>query len=295
MSGILFVTAAVASAVAELQDTDALLNNGIMMPKMAFAPLGFPWGPDTCTDATSKALQAGFRFVWSSLDGGPYCQVAQGEGIRASGIDRSSLFIAGTSNAGRYCTDFDGCYESTMSTAQQQFTNLGFEVLDMLMLDFPSSAGCDAIRGQWKAFEELYADQRVRTIAVSNFSPQQVECITSNASATVPSVNQLHYSVDHAFGYIEDNGKYGIVVQAHSALNGGSLLRDADLISIGKNHNKTAAQVAFKWILQTNGTVATQSTSLDHLQEDMDIFDFALSDDELATLNMKSMHTQMVV
>lgn len=182
-----------------------------------------------------------------------------------------------------------------MRGAEEQFSTLGFDVLDMIMLDYPASSGCAAIAGQWKAFEELYANERVRTIAVSNFSPEQLECVTSNASATVPSVNQLHYSVGDAGTQIEDNAKYGIVVQSYSPLNSGSLISDSDLKFIGENHGKSAAQIAFKWILQTNGTVATQSTSLSHLQEDIDIFDFALTDDELAQLSSKFVQHEAVL
>lgn len=257
------------------------------MPTLAFAAQ--VWDADTCTDATSKALQAGFRFIWSSVLIGSSCQAAQGEAIRASGKDRSDLFIAGTVNSGS-CSDVDDCYTSTMSEAEQQFQVLGLDTLDMMMLDYPAYSGCDAITGQWKAFEELYANQRVRTIAVSNFSPDQIECITANATATVPSVNQLHYSVGDAGTMIADNAKYGIYVQSYSPLNSGSLIYDDDCKSIGDAHGKSAAQIALKWILQTNGTVATQSTSLSHLQEDVDLFDFELTTDELATLTAKFAH-----
>merc|ERR1712151_1207564 len=228
-------------------------------------------------------------FVWSSVLIGSECQAAQGEAIRASGIDRSKLFIAGTVNSAG-CSSFDDCYSRTMSDSEQQFQVLGFDSLDMLMLDYPAYSGCDAIAGQWKAFEELYSQQRVRTIAVSNFSPDQIECITSNVSATVPSVNQLHYSVGDAGTMIADNAKYGIYVQSYSPLNSGSLIYDEDCKSIGDKYGKSAAQIALKWIVQTNGTIATQSTSLAHLQEDVDLFDFEMTDDELATLSAKFAH-----
>lgn len=283
--------ATIASVAAESNST-VRLNNGIDMPSLAFAAQ--VWGADTCTDATSKALEAGFRFVWSSVLVGSSCQAAQGDAIRASSVDRSELFIAGTVNSGG-CSDLENCYEQTMSGADEQFTTLGFDELDMMMLDYPSYSGCDAIEGQWKAFEELYANKRVRTIAVSNFSPDQIECITSNSSATVPAVNQLHYSVGDAGSMIEDNAKYGIVVQSYSPLNSGSLIYDDDCKTIGAKYGKSAAQIALKWILQTNGTVATQSTSLEHLQEDVDLFDFELSDEDLATLNSKFVQTAQLV
>lgn len=280
-----FLVATTAISHASGFNNTVKLNNGVDMPNLAFAAQ--VWDADTCTDATSKALQAGFQFVWSSVLIGSGCQAAQGDAIRASGMDRSKLFIAGTVNSAG-CSNLDDCYTSTMSESEQQFQVLGFDTLDMLMLDYPAYSGCDAIAGQWKAFEELYAQNRVRTIAVSNFSPDQIECITSNASATVPSVNQLHYSVGDAGTMIADNAKYGIYVQSYSPLNSGSLISDDDCKAIGAKYGKSAAQVALKWIIQTNGTIATQSTSLAHLQEDVDLFDFELTEDELATLNGKS-------
>merc|ERR1712196_605423 len=104
------------------------------------------------------------------------------------------------------------------------------------------------------------------------------------ADATVPVANQLHFSVGSSLDMVEDNAKRGIVVQSYSPLDGGRLVSDADCASVGSAHGKSAAQVAFKWILQHNGTVATQSTNIQHLQEDIEVFDFMLSDDELALL-----------
>ena len=88
----------------------------------------------------------------------------------------------------------------------------------MIMLDYPSSAsGCAGILRQWKAFEELYAAQTVRTIALSNFDVEQLKCITANASLTPPSVNQLQYSVGHGNDpTVAQDGALGIYVQAYS-------------------------------------------------------------------------------
>jgi len=264
-------------------ETSVQLNNGVVMPVMSFAAQ--VWSDDVCKSATSDAMTAGFRFIWSSALIGTSCQQAQGEAIAASTVDRSELFISGTVNTGS-CSGLDNCYQQTLSEGEGQFTILGLDKLDMLMLDYPAQS-CDGIAGQWKAFEELYAAGRVRTIAVSNFDSNDLACLGSDA--TVPSVNQLHFAVgDGSSTMVEDNAKLGIVVQSYSPLNGGSLLHDADCTSIGTAHGKSAVQTAFKWILQRGATVATESTSLKHLQDDLAIFDFMLSDDEMKLLNGKS-------
>jgi len=275
---------------AQQEELNVRLNNGIEMPKAAFAAQ--IWDAATCTNATSYALQAGFRFIWSSVLVGSSCQSAQGEVIQASGIARSELFVSGTVDTSG-CSSLDSCYQSTLANANAQFEVLGLEQLDMLMLDYPAYSGCDAITGQWKAFEEIYAAGRARSIAVSNFSPEQMDCIVSNASATVPSVNMLYYSVGSAGTKIEDNAKYGVVLQAYSPLGGGRLVHDELCANIGKNYNKSGVQIALKWILQTNGTFATQSTNLGHLVDDMDIFDFTMTDDEVDQLSAHSSSAQM--
>jgi len=263
--------------------TTVRLNNGVVMPSLAFA--ANVWDAGTCKDATASALSAGFRFVWSSALIGQDCQEAQGAAIRASGLQRAELFVAGTANT-QGCADASSCYQATHQAAEGQYTALNMSTLDMLMLDYPAGDDCGAIKGQWQAFEELYAAKRARCIAVSNFSPTQLQCITGNASATVPAVNQMPYSVGHGQDtVVADDAKLKVVVQAYSPLGSGSLASDPILKAIGAPYKKSAAQVALRWILQRNATVATQSTNPTFLKQDADIFDFELSDADMAKLN----------
>jgi len=261
------------------------LNNGVQMPILAFG--ANVWDAGTCESATTSALNEGFRFVWSSQLIGQDCQSAQGKAIAASTVARKELFIAGTADTAS-CTSHDDCYQQTKAATEQQFQLLvgSGGALDMLMLDYPPyTQGCDLITGQWRAFEEVYAAKRVRTIAVSNFLTDQIKCITANASATVPSVNQLDYSVGKSSAIIDANAQLGVVVQAYSPLGSGGLISAPLLQTIGKSHNKSSAQVALRWIVQHNATVNTQSTNPSHLHDDADIFDFVLTPPEMAQLD----------
>lgn len=258
------------------------LDNGIDMPIAAFA--ANMWMPDICENATLLAIQAGFRFIWSSALVGQSCQEAQAQAISRCGVPRDQLFIAGTVNSGG-CADAQSCYSRTLDGAKGQFTTLGLGHLDMIMLDYPA-ASCAGITGQWWAFEELLKAGKVDTIAVSNFSPDQLQCIASNKSNTVPAVNQMQYSVGHGGDtVVGDDGKFGTFVQAYSPLMHGDLLHVPLLIDIGKAHNKSSAQIALRWIVQHNATIATESTKFAHLKEDNDIFDFQLSASEMAKLD----------
>jgi len=259
------------------------LNNGVAMPSLAFA--ANVWDATTCVNATSDALAAGFRFVWSSALIGDDCQRAQGNAIAASDLKREEIFVAGTANT-QGCANEAACYQATHVAAEAQFKLLNQTVLDMLMLDYPASEDCASIMGQWRAFEDIYSAKRVRVIAVSNFDTDQLRCITSNATATVPAVNQMQYSVGHGSDtVVADDSQLGVMVQAYSPLGSGSLASDPMLKSIGASLGKSAAQVALRWILQRNATVATQSTHLEYLKQDMDVFGWQLSGADMAKLN----------
>jgi len=289
-------TAALAASIlaanaAPTQDT-VKLNNGVEMPILSFAAQ--VWDAATCQSATSDALDAGFRHVWSSMLIGDDCQKAQAAAIAASSVPISDIFVGGTVNSGS-CSGSDDCYQQTKTGAQSQFDILKKDPLDMLMLDYPSSAsGCDGVLGQWKAFEELYAAKKVRTIAVSNFNLDQLKCITANTSATVPSVNQMPYSLGHGSDpVVSTDSALGVHVMAYSPLE--IDLSDPDLVAIGSAHKKSAAQVALRWIVQHNVSIATQSTNADHLKEDAAIFDFELTKDEMAKLDVKASSKTVVV
>jgi 2,5-diketo-D-gluconate reductase A len=142
----------------------------------------------------------------------------------------------------------------------------------------------------------MHSQGLTKTLSVSNFSPSQLDCILvdmkSKGALTVPPVvNQLPYSVAyHPGDSVSENSKRGVLVQAWAPL-GGSLggrfdsnIKNA-CAKIGKSHNKSFAQVALRWILQTGGSFTTQSKNVDHFKEDLDVFDFELTEKEMATLN----------
>ena len=160
----------------------------------------------------------------------------------------------------------------------------------MVLLDYPASS-CALIRQQWAAFEDAYRakPQTVRSIAVSNFSPDQLDCIVNAPdAAVVPALNQMPYSVGHGTDTVvaDDAARGGIVVQAYSPLGGGELVSDPTCAAIGAAHNKTAAQVALRWIVQHNATFSTNpGTAAQYFKEDLEAVDFVLTAAEMAKLD----------
>lgn len=163
-------------------------------------------------------------------------------------------------------------------------------VLDQIMLDYPGPDS-DSIRGQWKAFEDMHEQGLVQTLSVSNFSPAQLDVVLDVAKVK-PVVNQLPYSVAYhpAGNSVQENQKRGVLVQAWAPLGrslGGRFTSSmkGKCAEIGKKYNKSFAQVALRWILQTGASFTTQSQKKEHFEEDLDLFDFELTAEEMNVLS----------
>ena len=158
--------------------------------------------------------------------------------------------------------------------------------LDMIMLDYPGPND-DSIRGQWQAFEEmLRTDKTVDDLAVSNFSPSQLDTILANKDATKPTVNQLPFSVAyHPSGILDYNTKRDVLVQSWSPLSRVLSRYGKQLEAIGSNYGKSSAQVGLRYIVQSGAAFCTQSKKKSHFEEDLKVFDFALSEEEMKKID----------
>ena len=155
------------------------------------------------------------------------------------------------------------------------------------MLDYPGP-DAESIRGQWKAFEEMKKEGLVDTLSVSNFNAKQLDAILSmGEDITKPAVNQLPFSVAyHPSGLLEYNKARGVLVQSWSPLS--RVLTNPTfrpvLASIGNNYGKSPAQVGLRYIVQSGAGFCTQSRSKKHFEENLNVFDFELTPDEMNQL-----------
>jgi len=261
------------------------LKGGLQFPKASFGLQVY--GDDTAERLTQMAIEVGYRNFFASVLAGN--QKGFARGVKKSGIPREELFICG-SVVSNLVQDFQDAYLTTKKGCAKNleaFAEGGITELDMIMLDYPAS-DCETIRGQWRAFEEMLAAGQTKSLAVSNFSPEQLDCIFADPDATPPVLNQLPYSLkSYDDKAVRENGRRGILVQAWGPLGSGSLGIGASKLTeeIGQKYGKTAAQVALRWILQTGATFTTQSKNQDHLKEDLQIFDFSLADEEVLQLS----------
>ena len=278
-------------AASSTYESAVTLSDGLVFPLASF-------GLQVYDDATAErltmlAIEAGFRNFFASVLAGNQRGFARG--VKASGIPRSELFICGSVVSNR-AMDAETAFKLTKLGCEENMEAFGvggIETLDMIMLDYPGP-DCECIRAQWKAFEEFKAEGRTKSLAVSNFVPAQLDCLlTAPKLVTRPTVNQLPYCVGyHDPGVIGANRRRGIHVQAWSPLGNGRLTRfsrDAEkarevCAQVGERYGKTAAQVALRFITQTGASFTVQSKSAAHFREDVQLFDFELSREDMAQL-----------
>eukprot|EP00035_Acanthoeca_spectabilis_P038973 m.57864 g.57864 ORF g.57864 m.57864 type:complete len:315 (+) comp9379_c1_seq1:2123-3067(+) len=270
------------------------LNDGTYLP---MASLGTGWN-NTETEADIKlALQAGFRSIDTAWDYGD--QVGVGKGVQdaiASGMTRDELYVISKVPA---CLTPDTdklCAKQTLNHHATNLKELGLDFVNLLLVHYSPLGGCkncDPIKAQWGAMEQLLAENKTRTIGVSNYCKECIECL---ADAKVqPAVNQFEYHVGMGpdpEGLVSYCKSKGIVTQAYSPLGptanhtAKDILIEGNLTTgIGKHYNKSGAQVALRWVAQNEAALITKAAELAYLTEDVSIFDFALDAADVAALN----------
>ncbi|SDB80434.1 2,5-diketo-D-gluconate reductase A [Raineyella antarctica] len=253
------------------------LNNGVKMPILGFGVYQVP--PEATEQAVSDALAVGYRHLDTAAAYGN--EIAVGRAIASSGIPREELFVttklwvqdsglrgAGEDNARRAC-------ETSMH-------RLGLEYLDLYLIHQPYGD----YYSSWRAMQELHRDGLVEAIGVSNFMPDRlVDLITNNE--IVPAVNQIE---THPFyqraDYQRLMDKHGVRIQSWGPFAEGrnNLFGNEVLSGIGTAHEKSVAQVVLRWLIQRGVVVIPKSVHPERMAENFDVFDFELSEDEMARI-----------
>ncbi len=262
------------------------LNTGGHIPKIGFGTWEIT-PDDAAQGAVAAALNAGYRLVDTALMYNN--EKGVGQAIRDSSIKRDELFITT-----KLWSDHLG-YQSTLDAFETSLTQLGLEYVDLYLIHWPASflhqgdkENNQRLRKDtWRAMEEVSKSGRARNIGVSNFVVYHLEELMKYANI-LPAVDQIEF---HPFIYEEQRPivemcqKYGILVEAYSPLSRGGRINDPVIQKIAQAHNKTSAQVLVRWALQHDTLPLPRSTNPDHIAENLDIFDFELTPEDMHTLN----------
>jgi 2,5-diketo-D-gluconate reductase A len=244
------------------------------MPQLGFGVFQVP--DDETTAAVTAALAAGYRSVDTAAIYGN--EEDTGRALAESGIPREELFITS-----KLWIDDLG-YESTLAAFEASLDKLGLEYLDLYLIHWPAPES-DMYADSWLALEKLLADGKVRAIGVSNFLPEHVQRLV-DLGGTVPAINQveLHPALQQRDVAVF-NGAHGIATEAWSPLAQGAVLDDPAVVDIAARHGRTPAQVVLRWHLQQGRVVIPKSVTPARIRENLDVFGFALTAEELAAVD----------
>ena len=250
------------------------LVNGVTMPQLGF---GVFQVPDAHTEAAvAHALAAGYRGIDTAAIYGNEAGV--GAAVAAASVPREDLFITT-----KVWNDAHG-YDATLRAFDESMAKLRLDQLDLYLIHWPTPAR-DKYLDTWRALERLHADGRVRAIGVSNFQPAHLERLL-DAGSVVPAVNQveLHpYLQQTELRAFHD--KHGIATEAWSPLaQGGVLLADPVVRAIAARLGRTPAQVVLRWHVEVGNVVIPKSITPARIRQNIAVFDFALTDEDLAML-----------
>ena len=249
------------------------LDNGVEIPQLG---LGVWQVEDSIvTDVVASAFETGYRHIDTAAIYGN--ETGVGRAIAASGIPRDDLFIT------TKLWNSEQGYDSTLKAFDASLEKLGLEYVDLYLIHWQSLQR-DLYIDTWKAFEQLYADKRVRAIGVSNFHEPALRRIFEETTIR-PAVNQieLHPALpqDELRAF---NAENDIVTQAWSPLASGELLANPALATIGAKYGKSAAQVMIRWHLQLGNVVIPKTVTPSRIKENFEVFDFRLDNDDMAAI-----------
>lgn len=260
------------------------LNNGIKMPMEGFGVFQVP-DPVQCKQAVLNAIESGYRLIDTAA---AYMnEEAVGAAIQKSGVKRSDLFIT------TKLWVQDASYEGAKKAFEASLKKLGLEYLDLYLIHQPMGD----YMGSWRAMEELYKEGAIRAIGICNCYPHVLADICETAEV-VPAVNQIEL---HPFFQQADALKlmkeYEIIPEAWGPFAEGNhgIFTHPVLTAIGEKYGKTAAQVALRWNVQRGVVVIPKSVHKNRMEQNMDIWDFTLSDADMAEIAKLDMgHSEIV-
>ncbi len=260
------------------------LNNGVEMPALGLGVFQTP--PDQTRDAVRDALDCGYRHIDTAAAYGNERQV--GEAVHGSDLDRSEVFL----ETKIWISDYG--YDKTLHAFDKSARKLGIEQIDLLILHQPLPSAFERTMEAYRALESLLADGKVRSIGVSNFMVEHLTRLLDRAMV-VPAVNQIECHPYFAQQAVQDFGsRHGIVTQAWSPIGGitfyrdgkhTSTLEDAVIGDIATAHGKTPAQAMLRWGLQHGRSVIPKSTKPNRIAENVNVFDFELSAEEMTGID----------
>ena len=260
------------------------LSNGIKMPHEGFGVFQVP-DPAQCERAVMDAIESGYRLIDTAA---AYMnEEAVGSAVKKCGVPRDELFIT------TKLWVQDSSYEGAKRAIETSMKKLGLDYIDLYLIHQPMG---DYV-GAYRAMEEAYKDGRLKAIGVCNFYPERLADLCETVEIT-PMVNQveLHpfFRQQKALDLMKE---YGVIPEAWGPFAEGNhgIFSHPVLSKIGEKYGKSAAQVALRWNVQRGVVVIPKSVHKDRMEQNIDIWDFELSGEDMAEIDALDIgHSEIV-
>jgi len=249
------------------------LNNGLEIPILGFGVFQIT-DPSECERSVVDAIQTGYSHIDTAAS--YQNEEAVGRGIRQSGVAREELFITT-----KLWIQGNG-YEGTRKAFERSLQRLQLDYLDLYLIHQPFGD----VYGEWRAMEELYQQGKVRAIGVSNFPPDRIMDLMIHNKIT-PAVNQIEVNPFHqqldTQKFLLDNS---VQVEAWAPFAEGknNIFQNEVLLFIAAKYQKSVAQVILRWLVQRGTVVLSKSTRKERMLENIDVFDFELSTEDMTAI-----------
>lgn len=249
------------------------LNNGVQMPIVGFGVYQIE-DAEQCEQCVYEAIKAGYRAIDTAA---AYLnEEAVGKAIKRSGVARDELFIT------TKLWIQDAGYEKTKKAFAKSLARLQLDYLDLYLIHQPFND----VYGSWRAMEELYQAGKIRAIGVSNFQMDRLVDLIANNKVT-PAINQIEtnpFCQQIAAAKLMQENKVQIQSWAPFAEGKNNLFQNKLLQTIANKYHKSIAQVILRWLIQRNVVVIPKSVTKERIIENIDVFDFALTNDDMTQI-----------
>ena len=249
------------------------LNSGQLIPQLGLGV--YKVQQDVAVDVVRLAIDLGYRRIDTAALYDNEQEV--GAAVRKCGLDRDQLFVTT-----KIWNDRQGFAEAS-EAIDESLARLNIDYVDMLLIHWPAPAQNKFVE-TWAALEAAVSDGKVRGIGVSNFHPEHLQRII-DLGGVIPALNQVELHPGLAQDEIRRfNAANGIATEAWSPLARGKQLDHPVIIELAQRHNKSAAQVVLRWHIELGNLVIPKSTNPARLAENIDVFDFSLTNEEVRAI-----------
>ena len=249
------------------------LNNGLKMPKVGFGVYQIK-NQEQCKQAVLDAIDVGYRLIDTAQSYGN--EEAVGKAIQETQVPRSELFITTKVWISNYG------YEKAKASVEESLKKMQLDYIDLVLLHQPFND----YYGAYKALEDLYKEGKIKAIGVSNFYPDRLVDLAI-FSDVKPAVNQVEVNVFHQQTTAQTyNKKYEVQMEAWAPFAEGrnNMFTNPELKAICDKYGKSIAQVILRWLVQRGIVPLAKSVKKERMQENINIFDFELSDEDMAVI-----------